>query len=124
MPRATNAARKSRKTPDGDFPQVAPAPGGAVAEASLPAGSWGAVEMLGGAKVLRHKVDTSLDAHDLLMEGLPAKALDHLVDRVVLLHDPRKQTAAMLPAFLRYLKANGYKVVHVIPSSGRILATH
>jgi peptidoglycan/xylan/chitin deacetylase (PgdA/CDA1 family) len=43
---------------------------------------------------------------------------------IILLHDPRKQTAAMLPAFLRYLKANGYKVVHVIPSSGRILATH
>jgi peptidoglycan/xylan/chitin deacetylase (PgdA/CDA1 family) len=43
---------------------------------------------------------------------------------IILLHDPRQQTAAMLPAFLRYLKANGYKVVHVIPSPGRILATH
>lgn len=95
MPRAANAARKSRKTPDGDFPQAAPAPRGAVAESSPPAGSWGAVEMLGGAKVLRHKVDTSLDAHDLLMEGLPAKALDHLVDRVVLLHDPRNFATAL-----------------------------
>ncbi|KQW22695.1 polysaccharide deacetylase [Afipia sp. Root123D2] len=43
---------------------------------------------------------------------------------IILLHDPRQQTAAMLPAFLRYLKANGYKVVHVIPSQARTLATH
>lgn len=43
---------------------------------------------------------------------------------IILLHDPRKQTAAMLPAFLRYLKANGYRVVHVISASNRIVATH
>ena len=33
---------------------------------------------------------------------------------IVLFHDTKKQTAAMLPAFLRLLKANGYRVVHVI----------
>ena len=61
----------------------------------------------------------------------PAQQLTLLTERlqaarkgIILLHDPRQQTAAMLPAFLRYLKANGYKVVHVIPSQARTLATH
>jgi len=34
---------------------------------------------------------------------------------IILLHDPRAQTAAMLPAFLRYLRENGYYVVHLVP---------
>ncbi len=32
---------------------------------------------------------------------------------IVLFHDTKRQTAAMLPAFLRSLKASGYRVVHV-----------
>ena len=35
---------------------------------------------------------------------------------IILLHDPRAQTAAMLPAFLRYLRDNGFHVVHVVPT--------
>ena len=35
---------------------------------------------------------------------------------IVLFHDTKSQTAAMLPAFLRALKARGYQVVHVVPS--------
>lgn len=35
---------------------------------------------------------------------------------IILLHDTKLATAAMLPAFLRWLKANGYKVVHVVPA--------
>jgi peptidoglycan/xylan/chitin deacetylase (PgdA/CDA1 family) len=34
---------------------------------------------------------------------------------IILLHDPQAQTAALLPAFLRYLRDNGYSVVHVVP---------
>jgi len=34
---------------------------------------------------------------------------------IVLFHDTKSHTAAMLPAFLRALKARGYKVVHVVP---------
>jgi peptidoglycan/xylan/chitin deacetylase (PgdA/CDA1 family) len=34
---------------------------------------------------------------------------------IILLHDPRTQTAAMLPAFLRYLHDNDYSVVHLVP---------
>ena len=33
---------------------------------------------------------------------------------IVLFHDTKRQTAAMLPAFLRSLKAGGYRVVHVV----------
>jgi peptidoglycan/xylan/chitin deacetylase (PgdA/CDA1 family) len=35
---------------------------------------------------------------------------------IILLHDPQPRTVAMLPAFLRYLKNHGYRVVHVVPS--------
>jgi peptidoglycan/xylan/chitin deacetylase (PgdA/CDA1 family) len=35
---------------------------------------------------------------------------------IVLFHDTKSQTAAMLPAFLRALKAKGYRVAHVVPA--------
>jgi peptidoglycan-N-acetylglucosamine deacetylase len=35
---------------------------------------------------------------------------------IVLFHDTKKQTAAMLPAFLRELRLRRYQVVHVIPA--------
>lgn len=38
---------------------------------------------------------------------------------IILLHDPRAQTAAMLPAFLRYLRDNHYRVVHIAPPAAR-----
>jgi peptidoglycan/xylan/chitin deacetylase (PgdA/CDA1 family) len=36
---------------------------------------------------------------------------------IILLHDPKTQTAAMLPAFLRYLADNHYRVVHLVPAA-------
>jgi peptidoglycan-N-acetylglucosamine deacetylase len=36
---------------------------------------------------------------------------------IVLLHDTKKQTAAMLPSFLRLLKKGGYRIVHVVPAN-------
>ena len=33
---------------------------------------------------------------------------------IVLFHDTKNQTAAMLPAFLRSLKTGGYRIVHVV----------
>ena len=54
----------------------------------------------------------------------PAQQLKVLIDRlksarkgIILLHDPKAQTAAMLPDFLRYLKANHYRVVHLVPAA-------
>jgi peptidoglycan/xylan/chitin deacetylase (PgdA/CDA1 family) len=53
----------------------------------------------------------------------PAQQLKLLTERlemarkgIILLHDPKAQTAAMLPAFLRYLRNNGYRVVHIVRS--------
>jgi peptidoglycan/xylan/chitin deacetylase (PgdA/CDA1 family) len=53
----------------------------------------------------------------------PRRELKLVTDRlktagrgIILFHDPRAQTAAMLPAFLRYLRDNHYRVVHVVPA--------
>jgi peptidoglycan/xylan/chitin deacetylase (PgdA/CDA1 family) len=53
----------------------------------------------------------------------PQVQLKLLIDRlkvagkgIILLHDPKAQTAAMLPAFLRYLRDNHYRVVHLVPA--------
>jgi peptidoglycan/xylan/chitin deacetylase (PgdA/CDA1 family) len=53
----------------------------------------------------------------------PKEELKLLTDRlqiagkgIILLHDPKQHTAAMLPAFLRYLKENHYRVVHLVPA--------
>ena len=41
---------------------------------------------------------------------------------IILLHDPKAQTAAMLPAFLRYLRDNHYRVVHLVPAGAATVA--
>jgi peptidoglycan/xylan/chitin deacetylase (PgdA/CDA1 family) len=58
----------------------------------------------------------------------PSQQLKLITDRlriarkgIILFHDPQAQTAAMLPAFLRYLRDNHYRVVHVVPAA---VATH
>ena len=54
----------------------------------------------------------------------PRQQLKYLIDRlktakkgIILMHDTRAQTAAMLPAFLRYLRDNRYRVVHVVAAA-------
>ncbi|QIO37263.1 polysaccharide deacetylase family protein [Bradyrhizobium sp. 1(2017)] len=36
---------------------------------------------------------------------------------IILFHDPKARTAAIMPAFLRYLRENGYRVVHIVPAA-------
>lgn len=38
---------------------------------------------------------------------------------IVLFHDTKAQTAAMLPEFLRELKRRGYRIVHIVPAGSR-----
>ncbi|MGI8525236.1 MAG: polysaccharide deacetylase family protein [Pseudolabrys sp.] len=38
---------------------------------------------------------------------------------IVLFHDTKAQTAAMLPGFLRELKQRGFHIVHAVPAGGR-----
>jgi peptidoglycan-N-acetylglucosamine deacetylase len=52
---------------------------------------------------------------------LPNRELHLLLDRlraahggIILFHDTKRQTAVMLPAFLRFLKSEGYRVVQVV----------
>jgi peptidoglycan/xylan/chitin deacetylase (PgdA/CDA1 family) len=60
-------------------------------------------------------------------EMSPKQELDVLIGRlhqarkgIILLHDTKARTAAMLPAFLRYLRENDYHVVHVVPKGGAV----
>jgi peptidoglycan/xylan/chitin deacetylase (PgdA/CDA1 family) len=53
----------------------------------------------------------------------PKQELRLIIDRlkiahrgIILFHDPKARTAAMLPAFLRYLRDNDYRVVHLVPA--------
>jgi peptidoglycan/xylan/chitin deacetylase (PgdA/CDA1 family) len=41
---------------------------------------------------------------------------------IILLHDPKTQTAAMLPAFLGYLRDHHYRVVQVVPAAARTVS--
>jgi uncharacterized protein (DUF2384 family) len=42
-------------------------------------------DLLGGSKILRRKLRNPLDAHEMLLQGLPGKALSHLIDNLVVL---------------------------------------
>ena len=42
-------------------------------------------ELLGGTRLLRHKLRNPLDAHEMLLQGLPGQALRHLIDSLVVL---------------------------------------
>jgi len=44
-----------------------------------------AYRLLGGRKVFGHQMRSSLDAHDLIVQGLSVQAVIHLVDRVSVL---------------------------------------
>ncbi len=46
------------------------------------------VELLGGQRVLRHRLFHRFAVHEFLYKGLPRAALTHLYEHVVLLHRP------------------------------------
>ena len=52
---------------------------------------------------------------ELRLIRLMMQRLEQARGGIVLFHDTKRQTAAMLPAFLRSLKARGFRVVHVSP---------
>src|SRR5580692_6040440 len=61
----------------------------------------------------------------------PKQELKLITDRleaagkgIILFHDTKTHTAAMMPAFLRYLRDNGYHVVHVKPAEPVASVTH
>jgi putative toxin-antitoxin system antitoxin component (TIGR02293 family) len=42
-------------------------------------------DLLGGARLLRRQLMNPLDAHEMLLEGLPGRALSHLIDGLVVI---------------------------------------
>src|SRR5712671_6373972 len=57
----------------------------------------------------------------------PTQELKLIIERlniarkgIILFHDPKAQTAAMLPAFLRYLRDNHFRVVHVVAAAAGV----
>jgi peptidoglycan/xylan/chitin deacetylase (PgdA/CDA1 family) len=61
----------------------------------------------------------------------PKQELKLITDRlkadgrgIILFHDTKTWTAAMLPTFLRYLRANGYHVVHMVPAKAVAAGSH
>jgi putative toxin-antitoxin system antitoxin component (TIGR02293 family) len=58
-----------------------------AAEISFPDGNSGGLQkvaaLLGGTRVLSRRLTSALDAHELLLQGLPASAIDHLVGNLV-----------------------------------------
>ena len=42
-------------------------------------------DLLGGARVFRRPVRNSLEAHEMLLKGLPGRALTHLIDNLVVM---------------------------------------
>ena len=60
----------------------------------------------------------------------PQQQLNLITDRlqvarkgIILFHDTKSQTAAMMPDFLRYLRDNNYRVVHIVPAGAGKTAT-
>lgn len=52
-------------------------------------------KLLGGDRVLRHALKSPLDAHELLLEGLPGKALQYFLDNLVSLNRTASLEKAM-----------------------------
>lgn len=75
-----------------------------------------AFDLLGGCKVMNRNVHSSLDAHDLIVEGLPSQALLHLVDgiRVLKVDDVLNKAIGMSLRTLQRRKAE---------ASGKTLST-
>lgn len=49
--------------------------------------------------------------------ALTLRRLEATRGGIILFHDTKAQTAAMLPAFLRALKQRGYRIVHAVPAA-------
>jgi putative toxin-antitoxin system antitoxin component (TIGR02293 family) len=69
-----------------------------------------AAELLGGDRVLRRRIGSMLDVHELLLKGLPVAALNFLVSNLQSLRDPdrlEKATGMSLRTFQRRREADG-----------------
>jgi peptidoglycan/xylan/chitin deacetylase (PgdA/CDA1 family) len=70
--------------------------------------------------------DIDIEGGDWIKNATPENVLDRAMSQlhkrgrgIILLHDIQPRTAAILPSFLKRLKEEGYKVVHVMPMHKR-----
>lgn len=66
-------------------------------------------DLLGGASILRRPVTNSLEAHELILGGLPGKALSHLVGRFTVIQQTpslEKAIGMSLRTFQRRTKSS------------------
>jgi putative toxin-antitoxin system antitoxin component (TIGR02293 family) len=67
-------------------------------------------DLLGGSRTLGHRLDASLDAHEMLLRGMPGAALMHLVGHLAILRKPdsfEKAIGMSLRTFQRRKEAPG-----------------
>lgn len=58
-----------------------------------------AFRLLGGKRTIKTSLDNALDAHDLLVKGLPTSALLHLVNEVLMLSSEDTLEKAIASAY-------------------------
>ena len=66
------------------------------------------VALLGGKKMLHHSIDSQMDAHDLILRGIPSEALAHLLgslDRLRLAPSMERAVGLSLRTFQRRKEA-------------------
>lgn len=80
------------------------------------------VRLLGGNHTVRHPVKTPLDVHEVLARGLPAAALQRLVDNLVVIHNPAslEQAIGMSVRTIQRRKKSGAKKPLSREQSGRM----
>ena len=79
------------------------------------------VRLLGGSHTVRHPLKTPLDVHEVLARGLPAAALQRLVDNLVVIHSPAalEQAIGMSVRTIQRRKKSGAKKPLSREQSGR-----
>ena len=85
----------------------------AETEARLPGRT---AQLLGGRQVLGHEVTSALDAHEIIVGGLPNEALQHLIAGLLLL-DPRTSVEKGVGASYRTFE-RGKSKPHELLSAG------
>ncbi len=71
------------------------------------------VDLLGGTRILRRPLRSPLDAHEMLLHGLPGRALSHLIDNLVVIEKTEsleKAVGMSLRTFQRRRDAPGRRL--------------
>ena len=65
--------------------------------------------LLGGPRILRRQPESALDAHELILKGLPARALSHLMGELIVLEPTTSLGKAIGMSLRTYQRHSGGK---------------